>query len=274
MTVAIEFASSEDLRTALERWLEDYGHSVHRQVPCPDGGIVDLLTPIYAIFCPPTLAPSDLWATVDTIQARQQNFPDQRPVIAGLTPEADPEATYAIAEQIRAKGIEVWLLDQMPPFVEYYIGLNADPNAELNAEPNAEPSADSTFPAPGGLNRRNPLAGCLISLGMAAILSASFWLAYRILDRHQLQVSTNSQENRLWEQLYTAVDVWDMDTALVTLDRLGSSRNPCVSQFADRFETSLRQRGSDGFRDINPIKRALNMEDGCRLEIREYDFSQ
>lgn len=257
MTVAIEFANSEDLRTALERWLEDYGHSVHRQVPCPGGGLVDLLTPIYAIFCPPTLTPSDLWATVDTIEARQQNFPDQRPVIAGLTPEADPDMTYEIAEQLKAKGIEVWLLDQMPLFVEYYTkGLNADP------APAAGPS------------RRNPLAGCVISLGMAAILSASFWLAYRILDRYQLQVSTNSQENRLWEQLYTAVDVWDMKTALASLERLGDSRNPCVSQFADRFETSLRQRGSDGFRDINPIKRALNMEDGCRLEIREYDFSQ
>jgi hypothetical protein len=262
VTVAIEFASSEDLRTALERWLEDYGHSVHRQVPCPDGGIVDLLTPIYAIFCPPTLAPSELWAAVDIIQARQQNFPDQRPVIAGLTPETDPEATYEIAEQIKAKGIEVWLLDQMPPFVEYYTGLNADS------------SVDPPPSGPGGLNRRNPLAGCLISLGMAAILSASFWLAYRILDRHQLQVSANSQDNRLWEQLYTAVDVWDMDTALATLERLGNSRNPCVSEFADRFDTSLRQRGSDGFRDINPIKRALNMEEGCRLEIREYDFSQ
>ncbi|MGB3202481.1 MAG: hypothetical protein WBA99_16365 [Nodosilinea sp.] len=258
MTVAIEFASSEDLCTALERWLEDYGHSVHRQVPCPDGGLVDLLTPIYAIFCPPTLAPADLWAAVDTIEARQQNFPDQRPVIAGLTPETDPDTTYEIAEQLKAKGIEIWLLDQMPTFVEYYTkGLNADPP-----------------PAAARLNRRNPLAGCFISLGMAAILSASFWLAYRILDRHQLQVSTNSQENRLWEQLYTAVEVWDMDTALVSLERLGDSRNSCVSQFADRFETSLRQRGSDGFRDINPIKRALNMENDCRLEIREYDFSQ
>ncbi|WP_017300908.1 hypothetical protein [Nodosilinea nodulosa] len=258
MTVAIEFASSEDLRTALGRWLEDYGHSVHRQVPCPDGGMVDLLTPIYAVLCPPTLTPPDLWAAVDSIQARQQNFPDQRPVIAGLTPETEPEAAYDIAEQLKAKGIEVWFLDQMPPFVEYFTGLTAEPLPE----------------ARGRFNRRNPLAGCLISVGMAAILSASFWLAYRILDRHQLQTSTNSQENRAWEQLHSAVEVWDMDTALASLDRLSNSRNPCVSKFADRFETSLKQRGADGFRDINPIKRALNMEESCRLDIREYDFSQ
>ncbi|WP_156119871.1 hypothetical protein [Leptolyngbya sp. KIOST-1] len=258
MTVAIEFASSEDLRAALGRWLEDYGHSVHRQVPCPDGGVVDLLTPMYAVFCPPSLAPSDFWAAVDAIQAHQANFPDQRPVIAGLTPAADQETTFGIAEQVKAKGIEVWFLDQMPPFVEYFTGLADEP-----------PPAVSE-----GFNRRNPLAGCLISLGMAAILSASFWLAYRILDRHQMQVSSNSQENRAWEQLHGAVEVWDIDSALTSLDRLGNSRSPCVSQFADRFETSLRQRGSDGFRDINPIKRALNMENNCRLEIREYDFSQ
>jgi len=258
VTVALEFASSEDLRTALGRWLEDYGHSVHQQVPCPDGGTVDLLTPLYAIFCPQTLTPSDLWATVDIIQARQQHFSDQRPVIAGLSPDADQELTYEIAEQLKAKGIEVWFLDQMPPFVEYYTGLAAEPPPQVQ----------------GGLNRRNPLAGCLISLGMAAILSASFWLAYRILDRHQLQVSTNSQDNRNWEQLHNAVEVWDMDTTLASLERLGTSRNPCVIQFVERFETSLQQRGAEGFRDINPIKRALNMEDGCRLDIREYDFSQ
>jgi hypothetical protein len=258
VTAALDFASSEDLRTALGRWLEDYGHSIHRQVPCPDGGVVDLLTPIYAIFCPPTLTPSDLWATVDIIQARQQHFPDQRPVIAGLTPEADWEGAFEIAEQVKAKGIEIWFLDQNASFVQFYNKLTDAPPA----------------PPQGRRIHRNPLTGCLISLGMAAILSGSFWLAYRILDRHQFQVASNSQENRAWEQLHNAVEVWDMDTTLASLERLGKSRSPCVAQFAERFETSLKQNGDEGFRDINPIKRALNMQDGCNLEMREYEFSQ
>ncbi len=258
MTVAIEFASSEDLRTALGRWLEDYGHSVHRQVPCPDEGVVDLLTPLYAIFCPSSLTPVDLWAAVDTIQTKQAHFPDQRMVIAGLTPETDWEAAVDIAEQIKPKDIEVWFLDQNASFVEFYGGT----------------AAASLPPPQARLTRRNPLAGCLLSLGMAAILSASFWLAYRILDRHQFQTATNSQENRSWEQLHNAVEVWDIDTTLASLERLGTSRNPCVARFAERFEASLRQRGDDGFRDINPIKRALNTEEGCRLDMREYDFSQ
>ncbi len=258
MTVAIDFASSEDLLTALGRWLEDYGHSVHRQVPWPDGGVVDLLTPIYAIFCPPTLTPPDLWATVDRLQACQQHFPDQRLVIAGLTPETEQEATVAIAEQLKAKGVEVWFLDQNPSFVTFYSGLTAVPPASSQ----------------GRMGRRNPLTGCLISLGMAAILSGSFWLAYRILDRHQFQVASNSQESRAWDQLHNAVEVWDMDTTLASLERLGKSRSPCVAKFAERFETSLKQQGAEGFRDINPIKRALNLQDGCNLEMREFDFSK
>jgi hypothetical protein len=257
VTVAIEFACSEDLQTALGRWLEDYGHSVHSQVPCPDGGKVDLLTPLYAIFCPPSLSPSDLWATVDAIEPKQAHFPDQRLVIAGLTPETDWEMAADIADQIKPKGIEVWFLDQNASFIEFYAGLTTEP-----PQPQRR------------LTRRNPLAGCLISLGMAAILSASFWLAYRILDRHQLQVANNNQENRAWEQLHSGVEVWDMDSTLASLERLGRSRSPCVAKFAERFETSLRQRGAEGFRDINPIKRALNMQEGCRLNMREYDFSQ
>jgi hypothetical protein len=256
VTVAIEFASAEDLRTALGRWLEDYGHNVHRLVPCPDEGVVDLLTPIYAILCPLTLTPADLWATVDAIQPKQVHFPDQRWVIAGLTPATEGEAAAAIAEQIQPKGIDVWFLDQNPTFVEFYTGLTAAPLPQSS----------------GRLTRRNPLAGCLISLGMAAILSGSFWSAYRILDRHQLQTASHTQESRSWEQLHNAVAVWDMDTTLASLDRLSKSRNPCTTQFADRFASSLRQQGAESFRDINPIKRALNLE-GCRLEIREYDFS-
>ncbi|MBE9138428.1 hypothetical protein IQ254_14730 [Nodosilinea sp. LEGE 07088] len=258
MTVALEFASSEDLRTALGRWLEDYGHDVHRQVPCPGEGVVDLLTPLYAIFCPSTLLPADLWAAVDVVQLQQANFPEQQMVIAGLTPDSDWEAVQAIAEQIKPQGIEVWLLDQNSSFVEFYARFTADP-----------------LPQPEGkLTRRNPLAGCLISLGMAAILSVSFWLAYRILDRHQLQVATNSQDNRTWEQLHSAVGVWDMESTLASLESLGNSRNPCVVKFAEQFEASLQQNGAEGFRDINPIKRALNLQEGCDLDMREYDFSQ
>ncbi|NJL49306.1 MAG: hypothetical protein HC929_19985 [Leptolyngbyaceae cyanobacterium SM2_5_2] len=145
----------------------------------------------------------------------------------------------------------------MPPFVNYY----------------AQSAKAAKRGHRGIFDRSTPLAGCIISLGMAAILSVSFWLAYNILARHQLKVATNSRESRDWEQLHAAVGVWDLDTALSSLEPLSKSRSRCVATFAERFQATLEQRGSEGFRDINPIKRALNQQDGCNLEMQEYDFS-
>ncbi|XGB42278.1 MAG: hypothetical protein LVS60_19405 [Nodosilinea sp. LVE1205-7] len=123
------------------------------------------------------------------------------------------------------------------------------------------------------LDRHSPVAGCLIALGIATILGLSFWLAYNILDRRQLQTTTGSQSDQAWEQLHGAVAVWDRDTALTSLKQLTRSPNVCVAEFARRFELSLTQRGAEGFRDINPIKRALNQQDRCTLQMQEYDFS-
>jgi hypothetical protein len=253
----MEFSSPETLQTFLSRWLEEHGHSVYRQVPCPDGDEIDILTQDYAIECPHILTQTALWSAADAVQTKKVHFPDQRLVIAGLTPPQDWEDAYKIAEQLKTAGVEVWFVDQMPPFVDYYNQLN-QPGKKGASKP---------------FSRNTPLAGCMISLGMAAILSVSFWLAYNILDRHQLQVASNSQESRAWEQLHAAVGVWDLNTALSNLEALSKSRNRCVVKFADRFSTSLNQQGADGFKDINPIKRALNSQDGCRLEMQEYEFS-
>lgn len=255
----MEFASPDDLQAFLSRWLEDHGHSVYRQVPCPEGEPIDILTQDYTIECQHALTQTALWAAADQLQACRPHFPDQRPVIAGLTPEGDWEDAYKIVEQLKTAGIEVWFVDQMSSFLDYYAKLMGQ---------------SATKPKARGFNRRSPLAGCAISLGMAAILSLSFWLAYRILDRHQFQVATNSQEGRAWEQLHNAVEVWDMDGTLSSLDQLSTSRSQCVATFAERFEASLKQRGEEGFRDINPIKRALNQQDGCDLEMQEYEFSR
>ena len=253
----MEFSSQESLQSFLSRWLEEHGHSVYRQVPSPTGGNIDILTQDYAIDCPHHLTQATLWAAADEMKVKKLHFPDQRPVIAGLTPDQDWEDAYKVAEQLKPLGIEVWFIDQMPPFVNYY----------------AQFAKAAKQAGKGGFDRNTPLAGCLISLGMAAILSVSFWLAYNILARHQLKVANNSRESRDWEQLHAAVAVWDIDTALGSLEQLSKSRSRCVAEFADRFQATLEQRGSEGFRDINPIKRALNQQDGCDLEMQEYDFS-
>jgi len=256
----MEFASPDALQEFLARWLEEHGHTVHRQVACQDDRKIDILTQAYTIACEPILNPTSLWMAADELQSCLPHFPDQKPVIAGLVPE-DTEETYQSLEQIKKSGIEIWLVDQMPPFLDYYTHLKTNHLFQ-----------DDQEPAPP-LNRRSPLAGCFISLGMAAILTLSFWIAYRILDRHQTQGIANTREGQAWESLHQAASVWDLDTARSHLTILKNSRNGCIATFADRLDDSLQGQGAEGFRDINPIKRALNQAQDCNLEMRDYEFS-
>ncbi|MFZ4641434.1 MAG: hypothetical protein ACOYMP_13695 [Nodosilinea sp.] len=84
---------------------------------------------------------------------------------------------------------------------------------------------------------------------------------------------TPTQPDQAWANLNRAVSVWDVDTALVNLAILRQSSGVCLPQFADRFAQVLRQRGAEGFKEINPIKRTLNQQQGCNLSIQPYDFS-
>ena len=102
---------------------------------------------------------------------------------------------------------------------------------------------------------------------MAAILTSSFWIAYRILDQQETEIAANSRQGQAWEDLHQAVAVWDLDTARGHLQILKNSRIACIATFAERFDNTLEQNGAEGFRDINPIKRALNQQEGCSLEM-------
>jgi hypothetical protein len=258
----MEFASTDDIQMFLSRWLEEHGHSVYCQVPTPEGEAIDILTQDYAIDCHQTLGPAVIWQAIERMQGLRLHFPDQRLVVAGLTPEEGETQLFQAMEQAKQAGIEVWLIDQMKPFKAYYRRLFKTQGFDAEAIAGSSPG------------RRNPLAGIFIALGMAAILSLSFWVAYRILDRQQMQIASNSQDSRAWDRMHAGVSVWDMDTTMESLEDLAKSRNVCVAEFASRFETSLKQNGPQGFRDINPIIRALNVEEDCNLEIREYDFSE
>ncbi|MEB3288636.1 MAG: hypothetical protein VKI82_01905 [Leptolyngbya sp.] len=252
----MEFPNLETLQSFLSRWLEQHGHDVYCQVPVPSGQKVDILTQDYLIRCVYTIQAEAIQAAVEDLDIQRRHFPDQKPVIAGLTPDQQWDEAYAMAEQVKDSDIEVWFIDQMPPFVSYYSQLAKQGGADI-----------TRFP------RRSPWAGCLLSLGVASILGLSFWLAFKILERYDRQVAITTQDERAWEQLHGAVGQWDLNNAQVALGQLATSRNSCVSTFAERFSDSLDQQGAEGFRDINPIKRALNQEDGCRLEMTDYEFS-
>lgn len=252
----MEFPNLETLQAFLSRWLEQHGHDVYCQVPVPTGKKVDILTQDYIIHCAHTLTEANLQTAMGDLNIQRGHFPDQKPVIAGLTPDHGWEAAYAFAEQLKGIGIEVWFIDQMPPFVTYYTQLAKQGGTEETPR-----------------SRSAPWAGCLLAMGVATILGLSFWLAFNILERYQNQVATTTQDDRVWDQLHVAVAAWDVNGAQVALDELATSRNSCAVEFADRFSNSLEQRGPEGFRDINPIMRALNEQDDCRLEMREYEFS-
>jgi hypothetical protein len=265
----MEFASQDTLRAFLSRWLKDHGHTVYCQVPCPDGAEVDILTEDYLIDCCPTLTPAALETAARKILTHQPHFPDQQMVVAGLSPSEAWDQAYQVADQLQ--GVQVWFVDQMKPFLDYYRQHRPTPASPAGSPP-VQPVEEGRRSAIPVLDQHNPLTGCLMSLGIATILGLSFWLAYTILNRQQ-QVTPPTQTNQAWEGLHAAVAVWDINTSLTHLASLRASRNPCVAEFADRFTQSLEQRGNEGFRDINPIKRALNQQDGCQLEMPTYDFS-
>lgn len=252
----MEFPNLETVQSFLARWLEQHGHDVYCQVPVPSGKKVDILTQDYLVRCAHTLTPATIQGAADDLKVQRGHFPDQKPVIAGLTPDQQCDAAYDLAEKLKGSAIEVWFIDQMPPFVSYYRDLTNQ----------GEPVKESPL-------RRAPWAGCFLSVGVAAILGFSFWAAFGILERYQLQEATNTQDSRTWEQLHGAVAAWDVNGATAALDQLATSRNACAAKFATRFADTLAQQGAEGFRDINPIMRTLNEQEDCRLDIQEYEFS-
>lgn len=252
----MEFPNLETLQSFLAHWLEQHGHKVYCRVPVPTGQTVDILTQDYVIHCVHTLTDVALQVAAEEIQGPRGHFPDQQSVIAGLTPDQQWDPAYAMAETLKDSGIEVWFVDQMPPFVSYYAQIAKRGDIET-----AHPV------------RKAPWGGCLLSVGVAAILGVSLWVAFQILERHETQVATTTQDERRWEQLHGAVTVWDINRAQMALDQLATNPDPCVVKFADQFSAALEQQGPEGFRAINPIKRALNQQEGCRLDIQEYEFS-
>lgn len=260
-TVSMEFANEDELQAFLAAWLEDHGHSVYREVKCPDGGAIDILTQDYLIECKQFLTHSDLLAAAEQLRTYEQPFPNQQPVIAGLTPTSGSEEAERVADRLKTSGIEIWHVDQMQPFIDYYAQIG--PERLFSDEPLPPPPP----------SRYRFLGGCFLALGVAGILAFSFWLAYQILDRNEARFVANARQRAEWDALHTAVGVWDLESAQATLDQMIESRDACTAEFATRLNNSLEARGTDGFRDINPIKRAMNQQEGCDLEMVPFDFS-
>ena len=232
----MEFANLEALQAFLSRWLEQHGHEVYCHVPVSSGEKVDILTQDYLIRCTHTLTEATLQESARDLQVQWGHFPDQQPIVAGLTPEQSWEAAYAVAEDLKGRGIEVWFIDQMPSFTGYYTQIAKQQMVPGEVTP--------TSPVPWG--------GCLLATGVATILGLSLWFAFTILERYQRQ-TVIAQDRQAWEQLHGAVEQWDVSGSQQALATLSTSGNPCVATFSNRFSEALEQRGPEGFREINPI---------------------
>ena len=76
-----------------------------------------------------------------------------------------------------------------------------------------------------------------------------------------------------WQELHKAIPRWDKQTARSNIDSLIRSSNKCYSDFASELKNSIALKDSEGFRDVNLIKRELNQKLDCNFEIIPYEFS-
>lgn len=83
----------------------------------------------------------------------------------------------------------------------------------------------------------------------------------------------DAKEQSVFFRLQTQVSAWDMDGARSSLSLLQISDNVCVSAFANQLTDALDQQDGEGFRQITPIKRELNAQQGCTLPLYPYPFS-
>ncbi|MBD0267921.1 MAG: hypothetical protein ICV77_06470 [Cyanobacteria bacterium Co-bin8] len=254
----MDFASDDELQAFLTQWLEEHGHNVYREVACPDGGTIDILTQKYAIECKRDWPQADLSAAAEQLRAYRQHFPEQQPVIAGLAPAPADTDFDAATDRLKTSGVEIWFIDQMEAFTHYY--------RELEAR--------AKNPAPRRRFKLPPLiAGVAVALGIAAILAGSFAIAYHILEDTETRLTITAEDKEQWDAFHRAAEVWDINTAQNSLTPLAQSKNRCVRAFATRQQDSLNANAAEGFRELNDIKRSLNDQENCKLEVTPFSFS-
>ncbi len=80
-------------------------------------------------------------------------------------------------------------------------------------------------------------------------------------------------ETQAWGALHQAIPAWDIQSSFTALEILQDSSDRCRANFANDLASSLRSKGTDGFRDTNRIKLNLIENAGCNLTLVDYDFS-
>ena len=115
----MDFNTERELQTFLNDFFESLGYSTRMEISLEDGGRVDLLTDHHLIETKLTLTRSSIFQAAGQLQTYRSYFPNHRHVIAGLSPTNFDDANAA-AQRVRDNGIEVWFVDRLDDFIEYY----------------------------------------------------------------------------------------------------------------------------------------------------------
>jgi len=143
-------------------------------------------------------------------------------------------------------------------------------------ELNFGPSQHRSFGHPRSVDTSSS-SGCFAALCIAGIVLFGLLSLNQQPRKIPPQISPNlvltPQEQIYWEQLHKSISVWDFQTAQRNLTLLSQSQNSCISEFSTKLKANLDNKGSLGFKDINPIKRTSNEQYECNFVVTPYEFS-
>lgn len=122
------FRNEAELRRAIAVWLQSKGEQPQQEVSVLRGRI-DILTSQHVIEVKPILSYRALFQAVGQLVAVAPS--GLTPVVAGFTPPKNRERSFSVAEGIRAKGFQVWFMDQDEGFLSL-IGQTDSPKPESN----------------------------------------------------------------------------------------------------------------------------------------------
>lgn len=115
-------------------------------------------------------------------------------------------------------------------------------------------------------------AGIAALVGAGIVLAGFAFAGQKLIGESIFPPRSNKQQQQ-WTQVHKAIAVWDIQTAKANLVPLTQSRDSCTAEFAERLNDQLDEQGAEAFRAVNTIKRSLNGERGCKLDITPYDFA-
>lgn len=101
------------------------------QIELTSNDIIDIMTDEYAIEVKRELTPSTLDKGAGQLMRYRPYVGNRKLILAGITPSDYSQSVINRIESLRVSGIEVWLVDQMPVFVDNWAHFDSIYHQEL-----------------------------------------------------------------------------------------------------------------------------------------------